>query len=171
MDTAIYRSTDGGEHFEPVKAAPGGDDYHSLWIAPDDPQRLSPRQRSRRSHQRGRRRHLELVVQSTDRAVLSTSSPTIAFRIAFTARSRIAAQLPYSSRSDYGEITFRDWSPIGGEESGYIVVDRADPDTVYGGGPFGVVRRFNWITGQSFDISPAAIRYNNEKLRLRGLRH
>jgi photosystem II stability/assembly factor-like uncharacterized protein len=38
-DTALYRSTDGGQHFIPVKGAPGGDDYHQLWIDPRDPAR------------------------------------------------------------------------------------------------------------------------------------
>ena len=164
MDTAIYRSTDGGEHFEPVKAAPGGDDYHSLWIAPDDPQRM--------------------ILGSDQGAAISVdgagtwsswfNQPTAQFYHVITddrfpyrvyGSQQDSGTAAVSSRSDYGQITFRDWSPIGGEESGYIVVDRADPDTVYGGGPFGVVRRFNWITGQSFDISPAVIRYNNEKLR------
>ena len=36
-DTALYRSTDGGRHFIPVKGAPGGDDYHQLWIDPRIP--------------------------------------------------------------------------------------------------------------------------------------
>jgi photosystem II stability/assembly factor-like uncharacterized protein len=38
-DTAMYRSVDGGKHFVPIKGAPGGDDYHELWIDPADPQR------------------------------------------------------------------------------------------------------------------------------------
>jgi photosystem II stability/assembly factor-like uncharacterized protein len=38
-NTALYRSTDGGRHFAPVKGAPGGDDYHQLWIDPHDPAR------------------------------------------------------------------------------------------------------------------------------------
>jgi photosystem II stability/assembly factor-like uncharacterized protein len=38
-DTALYRSADGGRHFSPVKGAPGGDDYHQLWIDPQDPAR------------------------------------------------------------------------------------------------------------------------------------
>ena len=33
----IYRSTDGGKNFTAFKGAPGGDDYHGIWIAPDDP--------------------------------------------------------------------------------------------------------------------------------------
>jgi photosystem II stability/assembly factor-like uncharacterized protein len=38
-NTAVYRSDDGGQSFIPIKGAPGGDDYHQLWIDPADPQR------------------------------------------------------------------------------------------------------------------------------------
>lgn len=38
-NTAMYRSADGGKHFAPLKGAPGGDDYHQLWIDPTHPQR------------------------------------------------------------------------------------------------------------------------------------
>jgi photosystem II stability/assembly factor-like uncharacterized protein len=164
MDTAMYRSTDGGEHFEAIKAAPGGDDYHSLWIAPDDPQRMIL------GSDQG-------VAVSVDRATTWSSwfnQPTAQFYHVTTdnrfpyrvyGAQQDSGTAAVSSRSDYSQITFRDWQPVGGEESGYIVPDRADPDIVYGGGPYGVVRRFSWTTGQSFDISPAAIRFNNEKLR------
>jgi len=40
MDTSSYRSIDGGKSFTAFKGAPGGDDYHQLWIAPDDPNRM-----------------------------------------------------------------------------------------------------------------------------------
>ena len=35
----VYRSQDGGKTFIPIKGAPGGDDYHTLWIDPDHPER------------------------------------------------------------------------------------------------------------------------------------
>jgi len=38
-NTVLYRSTDGGRTFLPVKGAPGGDDYHELWIDPERPER------------------------------------------------------------------------------------------------------------------------------------
>jgi photosystem II stability/assembly factor-like uncharacterized protein len=38
-NTAMYRSDDGGKSFVPVKGAPGGDDYHQLWIDRADPNR------------------------------------------------------------------------------------------------------------------------------------
>jgi photosystem II stability/assembly factor-like uncharacterized protein len=32
INTATYRTTDAGKTFVPVKGAPGGDDYHQMWI-------------------------------------------------------------------------------------------------------------------------------------------
>ena len=37
--STLYRSTDGGKTFVPFKGAPGGDDYHQLWIDPARPAR------------------------------------------------------------------------------------------------------------------------------------
>ena len=39
INVNVYRSADGGKTFAPVKGAPGGDDYHQLWIDPDHPDR------------------------------------------------------------------------------------------------------------------------------------
>ena len=35
-NTSTYRSTDGGKNFTAIKGAPGGDDYHTVWINPDN---------------------------------------------------------------------------------------------------------------------------------------
>ena len=37
------------------------------------------------------------------------------------------------SRGRDGQITFRDWHPVGVEEYGYVAVDPLNPDLVYGG--------------------------------------
>lgn len=39
VNVNLYRSADGGKTFVPVKGAPGGDDYHELWIDPVNPER------------------------------------------------------------------------------------------------------------------------------------
>ena len=41
MNTSVYRSTDGGKSFDAIKGTAGGDDYHRLWINPDDPDRMA----------------------------------------------------------------------------------------------------------------------------------
>ncbi|HMC44537.1 MAG TPA: hypothetical protein VKJ77_04345, partial [Caballeronia sp.] len=35
-NTSTYRSTDAGKTFTAIKGAPGGDDYHTIWINPDN---------------------------------------------------------------------------------------------------------------------------------------
>ena len=40
MQTSLYRSTDGGKTFVSFKGAPGGDDYHVLWIDPANGKRM-----------------------------------------------------------------------------------------------------------------------------------
>src|SRR5215472_8282377 len=40
INTAVYVTTDGGKSFVPLKGAPGGDDYHQLWINPRDGNRM-----------------------------------------------------------------------------------------------------------------------------------
>jgi photosystem II stability/assembly factor-like uncharacterized protein len=39
INVNVYRSVDGGQTFVPAKGAPGGDDYHQLWIDADHPER------------------------------------------------------------------------------------------------------------------------------------
>ena len=40
INTATYRTVDAGKSWVPVKGAPGGDDYHQLWVNPNDPNRM-----------------------------------------------------------------------------------------------------------------------------------
>jgi hypothetical protein len=56
-----------------------------------------------------------------------------------------------ASRSDDGEITFRDWHPVGVEEYGYVAPDPLDPNIIYGG----KATCYNQTTGDVQDISPA----------------
>jgi photosystem II stability/assembly factor-like uncharacterized protein len=40
MNTSAYMTVDGGKSWLPVKGAPGGDDYHQLWVNPKDSNRM-----------------------------------------------------------------------------------------------------------------------------------
>jgi len=40
VQTSMYRSTDGAKTFESFKGAPGGDDYHVMWIDPTNGKRI-----------------------------------------------------------------------------------------------------------------------------------
>ncbi|MGH8396707.1 MAG: hypothetical protein ACRETA_00475, partial [Gammaproteobacteria bacterium] len=61
------------------------------------------------------------------------------------------------SRGDYGDITFRDWHPVGGDERSYAVPDSGDPNIVYVGGLGGHVSRFDARTTNVQNISATPI--------------
>nr|MDQ2969654.1 glycoside hydrolase [Acidobacteriota bacterium] len=152
-NVSIYRSTDGGRTFLPVKGAPGGDDYHQLWIDPTDPRRM--------------------VVASDQGTVVSVdggktwsswyNQPTAQFYHVITDN-----QVPYwvyggqqesgsvgtMSRGDYGAITFREWNQVGVEEYGYVAPDPLDPNIIYGG----KISRFDQRSREVQNISPEAVR-------------
>ena len=149
-DTAMYRSTDGGKTFVPIKGAPGGDDYHQLWIDPGDPRRMIV------ASDQG-------AVVSLDRARTWSSwynQPTAQFYHVSTddrfpywiygaQQDSGAAATP--SRTDYRSIMLRDWRPISaGGENGYIAPDPSNPEVLYGGR----VGRFDWKTLQEQNLNP-----------------
>ena len=152
-NVALLKSTDGGKTFTVLKGQPGGDDYHELWVDPQSPERM--------------------IVGSDQGAVVTLdggrtwsswfNQPTAQFYHVVTddvfpyrvyGAQQDAGTAGVASRSDYGEITFRDWAPVGAGESGYLAPDPLDPDIVYGGDTYGGVHRFDRVTGQSQDISP-----------------
>ncbi|HEV2830096.1 MAG TPA: hypothetical protein VGW76_21025 [Pyrinomonadaceae bacterium] len=152
-NVSLYKSIDGGKNFKAIRGAPGGDDYHSLWIDPENPRRM---------------------ISGVDQGTIITlnggqtwstwyNQPTAQFY-----HVAVDNQWPYwvygaqqdsgtaavVSRSDYGQITFRDWHPIGAGESGYILPDPVNPQFVYGGSTGGELYRFDTKTGQVQDVSP-----------------
>ncbi len=152
-NTSTYRSTDGGRTFTAIKGAPGGDDYHTIWINPDRP---------------------EIIFLASDQgATISVNGgktwsswynqPTAQFYHVIT-----DDQFPYrvygaqqesgsavvTSRSDDGSIHFGDFHPIGVEEYGYVAPDPLNPNIIYGG----KISRHDMRTGDTADISPAPIR-------------
>ena len=59
-----------------------------------------------------------------------------------------------SSRGNDGQVTVREWHPVGVEEYGNAVPDPLDPDIVFGG----KVSRYDRRTGQVQNVGPKAMR-------------
>jgi photosystem II stability/assembly factor-like uncharacterized protein len=152
-DVALLRSTDGGVTFTAFKGQPGGDDYHALWIDPTAPERM--------------------IVGCDQGAVITLdggetwsswyNQPTGQFYHVSTdhefpywifGAQQDAGSVSIRSRSDYGELTFRDWAPTGAGESGYIAPDPLDSNIIYGGDIYGGVLRFDRRTGETQNVSP-----------------
>ncbi len=153
MGRSMQRSRDGGRTFTVVKGSPGGDDYHHLWIDPRDA------------------RHM--IVSADQGAAVSVNGgetwsswynqPTgQLYRLAADSRfpywiysgQQDNGTVAIASRSDYGQLTYRDWHPVGGDERDGDVPDPADPDIVYGAGLGGRLSKWDARTGQVQNVSP-----------------
>ena len=150
---SIRRSTDGGRTWTIIKGAPGGDDYHFLWINPQHPDHWIT------ASDQG------AVVTVDDGRTWSSwyNQPTGQFyhlaadnRFPYWIYSgqQDSGSVGAASRGDYGALTFRDWHPVGGDERDYMLPDPDDPDLVFGSGMGGRVSRFDAATGQVANVSP-----------------
>jgi len=147
MQTTTYRSTDGGETFTAFKGAPGGDDYHVMWIDPQNPARmiLGVDQGATISVDGGKSWSPWYNQPTGQMYHVSTDNqfPYISY-----AAQQDSGSVAVPNRSDFGEISFRDWFSAGGFEFCYIAADPLDPDIVYSGGWYGSVVRFDKRTNQ-----------------------
>ena len=150
MNTSVYRSTDAGHKWTPIKGAPGGDDYHQLWIYPDDPKRMIV------ASDQG-------AVVSVDGAVTWSSwynQPTAQiyhvagdYRFPYwvTGAQQDSGAVGTPSRSIHSEISNRDWEGLcAGGEAGYTAPDPLHPHILFGG----TVARCNVLTGETRNVSP-----------------
>jgi photosystem II stability/assembly factor-like uncharacterized protein len=154
VQTSLYRSTDGGQTFVSYKGAPGGDDYHVMWIDPEDTQRmiLGVDQGATVSLDGGKT-WSSWFNQPTGQlyhVITDNQFPYHAY-----AEQQDSGTVAVPNRSDYGEITYRDWFSVGGFEFGYIAPDPLHPNITYAGGWYSTIIRFDRNTGQiSFVFLP-----------------
>ena len=155
------RSTDGGKTWTSIRGAPGGDDYQNLWINPNDPNIiLLVSDQGAIVTVNGGQTWSSWYNQPT--AQLYHVSTTNTFPYQVCGGQQESGSVCISSRGNDGEITLRDWLPVGAIEYGYVVADPLDPDVVYGGGRT-EVSKFHWSTGQVQNITPIPVR--NSKYR------
>jgi photosystem II stability/assembly factor-like uncharacterized protein len=148
-----WKSIDGGKTFRALRGAPGGDDYHRLWINP---------------------LHPEIILNAADQGAVITvnggvtwsswyNQPTaqmfhinadnaFPYRVCGGQQESGSACVP--NRGDEGQITFRDWTPVAADEYSYAVPDPLDPDIIYGS----KVTRYDRRTRQFEDVSPKPLR-------------
>ena len=149
-NTSLYRSSDGGRKWTAIKGAPGGDDYHQLWIDPADPARM--------------------IVASDQGAVVSLDgaqtwsswynqpiaqlyhvAPDYRLPYWVTGAQQDSGAVGVRTSTPYAEISTRDWSPLcAGGEAGYTAPDPLHPEILFGG----TVTRCNVTTGETTNVSP-----------------
>lgn len=153
-NVSIYRSTNAGKTFEAIKGAPGGDDYHTMWIDPSNPRRMIfGSDQGAGVSVDGGRTWSSWYNQPTGQFYHVSVDNEFPYHVYGAQQDSGTAST--TSRSDFGSITFRDWAPVGAGESGYIAPDPTDANIVYGGDTYGGLHRFDRRTGQSQNISPS----------------
>lgn len=152
-NVALYSSEDGGKTISIVRGAPGGDDYHQIWVDPKNSSSmvLGTDQGTTISVDRGRT-WSSWYNQPTAQLYHVITDNKFPYTVYGAQQDTGSAAVP--SRTDHGQITPRDWFPAGGSESGYMAFDASDPDIIYLSGTYGTVDRFNRRTGFSQNITP-----------------
>lgn len=152
-NVVTWKSTDGGKTWTGIKGAPGGDDYHRIWINPNNPDIMLL----------GLDQGATITVNGGQTWSSWYNQPTAQFYHVSTDN-----EFPYNvyggqqesgsvgivSRGNDGQITFRDWHPVGVEEYGYVAADPLNPNIIYGG----KITRYDKRTGQIQNIAPEAVR-------------
>ncbi|HUL47513.1 MAG TPA: hypothetical protein VLV25_10485 [Steroidobacteraceae bacterium] len=150
-NTSVHRSTDGGRTFFPVKGAPGGDDYHTLWIDPRDPQRrILGVDQGAVVTLNGGATWSSWFTQPTGQFYHVITDDRFPYWVYGAQQDSGAAGIP--SRTDNIDginlTEFRE-SAVGGE-SDNIAPDPVDPQIIFGGR----VDRFDARTGQKQSVAP-----------------
>jgi photosystem II stability/assembly factor-like uncharacterized protein len=152
-DVVTWKSMDGGKTWSAFRGAPGGDDYHRIWINPDNSNIM--------------------LIASDQGAVITVNGgetfsswynqPTAQFYHVSAdndfpynvySGQQESGSVGIASRGNDGQITYREWHPVAAEEYGYVVADPLNSNIVYGG----KISRYDKRNGQSQNIAPEAVR-------------
>jgi len=151
--TVTWRSSDAGKTWFGLRGAPGGDDYQKVWINPNIPAIiLIASDQGAIISVNGGQTWSSWYNQST--AAMYHVAADNAFPYRLCSGQQDSGSACVASRGDDGQITFRDWHPIGVEEYGYAAPDPLNPDIVYGG----KVTRYDRRTGQVQNVAPKPLR-------------
>ena len=152
-NTASWKSTDAGKTFVGWKGAPGGDDYQRIWISAENPQIIAL------SADQG----AAISVNGGNTWSSWYNQPTAQFYDVNTDNrfpywvyggQQESGSVATKSRSDYGEISFRDWSLPGVFEYGRAIVDPQDSNIVFGS----KLTRTRQDLGEVADVAPEPVR-------------
>jgi photosystem II stability/assembly factor-like uncharacterized protein len=159
--TVTMRSTDGGKTWSGFRGAPGGDDYQNLWINPNDGNfmLLVSDQGALVTVNRGAS-WSSWYNQPTAQLYHVIADNSFPYRVC--AGQQESGSVCISTRGNDGEITFRNWHPVGVIEYGYVAPDPVDHDIIYGAGRT-EVSKYHWSTGAIQNITPIPVR--NQKYR------
>jgi photosystem II stability/assembly factor-like uncharacterized protein len=132
-NTTVYRSRDGGKTFAAFKGAPGGDDYHQLWIDPDEPNRMVlGSDQGTIITRNGGETWSSWYNQPTGQMYHVSTDNRFPYWVYGAQQDSGSIATP--SQGNYRALDFHDWRPIAaGDENGYIAPNPENPGVIYGG--------------------------------------
>ena len=132
-NTTLYRSRDGGKTFAAFKGAPGGDDYHQLWIDPEEPKRMILGSDQGTIVTRNGGESWSSWYNQPTGQMYHVSTDT-GFPYWVYGAQQDSGSIATPSRGKFRALDVHDWRPIAaGDENGYIAPDPENPEVIYGG--------------------------------------
>jgi photosystem II stability/assembly factor-like uncharacterized protein len=150
-NTSVYRSKDGGRTFAPIKGAPGGDDYHELWIDPEHPERrILGTDQGASVSLNGGETWSSWYNQPTGQFYRVATDSRFPYWVYGSQQDSGAAGVP-SRTTRHDGINFSHLQMItAGGENDSIAPDPRDPDVIFGGR----VEKFDLRTQQTQTLDP-----------------
>lgn len=151
-NVVTWKSVDGAKSWTGFRGAPGGDDYHRIWINPNNPKiMLIAADQGGIVTVNGGETFSSWYNQPT--AQFYHVSTDNAFPYNVYGGQQESGSVVIASRGNDGQITSHNWHPVGVEEYGYVAADPLDHNIVYGG----KITKFDKRTGQVQQIAPEAL--------------
>jgi photosystem II stability/assembly factor-like uncharacterized protein len=145
--TSMYRSIDGGHNWYAFNGAPSGDDFHVIWVNPENPQyMIQGVDQGAIVSEDGGKTWSTWYNQPTGQLYHITTDNEFPYMVYGSQQDSGTVGIP--SRGMNGEITDNDRISIGGFEFSYIAVDPLNPNLIYSNSWYSSVVRFDRSTGQ-----------------------
>ena len=156
----LYRSNDAGKTWTPVKGAPGGDDYHALWIDPSNPERriLGVDQGAVVSLNGGKT-WSSWYNQPTGQFYHVITDNQFPYWVYGAQQDSGAAGIPSRTNTYQGINLSHFRESTAGGESDNLAPDPKDPEIIYGGR----VEKLNRRTQQTRSIDPTIAHLENDR--------
>jgi photosystem II stability/assembly factor-like uncharacterized protein len=152
-NVAFYKLSDGGKTLTIIRGAPGGDDYHQVWVDPANSKHMVlGTDQGTTVTLNGGETWSTWYNQPTAQFYHVVTDNAVPYHVYGAQQDSGTAATPASTA--HGQIDLRDWFSVGGSESGYIAPDPKDPDIFYITDTFGSVGRLDRRTMQTQNIAP-----------------
>ncbi|MEA2490773.1 MAG: hypothetical protein QOH21_2565, partial [Acidobacteriota bacterium] len=156
----LYRSADAGATWAPVKGAPGGDDYHTLWIDPLQPaRRILGVDQGAVVSTNGGSTWSSWYNQPTGQFYHVITDNRFPYHVYGAQQDSGAAGVP-SRTNGYDGINMTEFREVtAGGENDNIAPDPKDPEVIYGGR----VDRLDTRTHQTRSVDPTLAHLANDR--------